>query len=369
MLKVLLVDDEPFILKGLAALIDWEKEGYEIAGTCSNGEEALRYLREHKADLILADIKMPVMSGIGLLQKIREENISDAFFVFLSSYGDFVYTKEAIRQNCTDYILKPVQKEQLIELLGRVSGFAQAAQKEKKKRAVPSIMYYSEGEEGPPVSIVTKATMDMLLEAVEENDREKMQSAAEEVYRQIKDEEMDEDFVRLNMNYHFLRLVHLAMEQDPEVNQNEIIQMIRENAFDEETDNGNRGHFENLIRDFADYLCQLRGNIPGGGVLSDIEDYVKEHYSENLSLKELSRIFFINSAYLGQIFKKQYGVSFREYLNKYRIEKAAEMLLKTDEKIYAIAEKVGYHDPDYFINKFIAVKGCTPTSYRKNTRK
>ena len=84
MLKVLLVDDEPFILKGLAALIDWEKEGYEIAGTCSNGEEALRYLREHKADLILADIKMPVMSGIGLLQKIREENISDAFFVFLS---------------------------------------------------------------------------------------------------------------------------------------------------------------------------------------------------------------------------------------------------------------------------------------------
>ena len=368
MLKVLLVDDEPFILLGLSTPINWDNEGYEIVYTCSNGKEALDYLIGNKVDLIIADIKMPVMSGIELLKNIREKNITDAFFVFLSGYGDFVYTKEAIQQNATDYILKPVQKEQLIELLGRVSGFACTARQEKKKRIVPSIMYYSEGEESLPVSIITKATMDMLLEAVVENDKEKMQSAVAEVYKQIKEEDMDAEFVRMNMNYMLLRLVHLAMEQDPDVNQNEIIQMIRENAFDEETDNGNRGHFEKLIHDFADYLCQLRSNV-SRSVLSDIENYVKEHYSQNISLKELSQKFFINSAYLGQIFKKQYGVSFREYLNKFRIEKAAEMLLKTDDKIYAIAEQVGYHDPDYFINKFIAVKGCTPTSYRRNTRK
>ena len=113
MLKVLLVDDEPFILQGLSALINWENEGYEIVYTCSNGKEALDYLIGNKVDLIIADIKMPVMSGIELLKNIREKNITDAFFVFLSGYGDFVYTKEAIQQNATDYILKPVtQKEQ-----------------------------------------------------------------------------------------------------------------------------------------------------------------------------------------------------------------------------------------------------------------
>ena len=72
--------------------------------------------------------------------------------------------------------------------------------------------------------------------------------------------------------------------------------------------------------------------------------------------------------YLGQMFRKKYGVSFKEYLNNYRIERAAEILLRTDDKIYLVAEEVGYRDLDYFINRFIQSKGCTPTTYRKKTR-
>ena len=56
------------------------------------------------------------------------------------------------------------------------------------------------------------------------------------------------------------------------------------------------------------------------------------------------------------------------YLNNYRIERAAEILLRTDDKIYLVAEEVGYRDLDYFINRFIQSKGCTPTTYRKKTR-
>ena len=63
-----------------------------------------------------------------------------------------------------------------------------------------------------------------------------------------------------------------------------------------------------------------------------------------------------------------FGVSFKEYLNNYRIERAAEILLRTDDKIYLVAEEVGYRDLDYFINRFIQSKGCTPTTYRKKTR-
>ena len=97
----------------------------------------------------------------------------------------------------------------------------------------------------------------------------------------------------------------------------------------------------------------------------EIEREVKENYAENLSLRDLSRKYYINSSYLGQIFRKKYGQSFKDYLSHYRIDEAAGQLLKTDKKIGQIAEDVGYRDSDYFIRKFIEIKGCTPSKYRK----
>ena len=91
MLKVLLVDDEPFILQGLRLLLDWKEEGFDIVGTASDGLEALQFLRENKVDLIIADIQMPGMTGLELLEIIRREKLSSAFFVILSGYADFSY--------------------------------------------------------------------------------------------------------------------------------------------------------------------------------------------------------------------------------------------------------------------------------------
>ena len=71
MLRVLLVDDEPFILRGMKELIDWKNEGFEIVGSAVDGEEALLFLQNHDADIILADIKMPIMDGLELLRKLR----------------------------------------------------------------------------------------------------------------------------------------------------------------------------------------------------------------------------------------------------------------------------------------------------------
>ena len=97
-----------------------EQEGFEVVKTAANGEEALEYLRGEQVDLIIADIKMPFVTGLELLEKIRGEKISDAHFVILSGYADFEYARKAIRYDCTDYILKPVDRYFFLKVLNIV---------------------------------------------------------------------------------------------------------------------------------------------------------------------------------------------------------------------------------------------------------
>ncbi|MBQ1193334.1 MAG: helix-turn-helix domain-containing protein [Lachnospiraceae bacterium] len=215
--------------------------------------------------------------------------------------------------------------------------------------------------------IVSKSTVDKLLEGVIENDKIKIHDSVWAIYDELFVEDMDAEFIRMNMDYLLMQLAYMAMEQDNTVNQYEIIQRIRKNSINDESENSKRELFEKTVVDFADYLCHLRSNN-SQKVVVQIENYVKSNYSQNISLKEMGQKFYINSAYLGQIFRKAYGISFREYLNKCRIDKASELLIKTDDMVYEIAETVGYNDADYFVNKFIAMKGCSPTTYRKRTR-
>ena len=97
MVRILLVDDEPFIVQGLKAMLEQGNQNCEIVGEASNGKEALDFLKQREVDLVIADIQMPVMSGLELLETIRKEKISDAYFVILSGYSDFQYAQQALR--------------------------------------------------------------------------------------------------------------------------------------------------------------------------------------------------------------------------------------------------------------------------------
>ncbi|MBQ0001165.1 MAG: response regulator [Clostridiales bacterium] len=530
MLKVLLVDDEPFIIQGLSVLIDWEKEGFEIAATKSNGLEALEYLRKNKVDVILADIKMPAMTGLQLLEKIREEKISEAYFVILSGYGDFSYAQQAIRYNCTDYILKPMERSELLELLDKIrsqlkisyeeeqsnrtfqraylernvialltgkydsvnleyvkkhmqlsdgvcyvdlefidilrlkeekeEGELRALQRELYKicqellredgthvvfdvspddsyydvglilcdymhakedrtqeeyleafiknlgrlmdypismfvgkkvkdissisqsygaacilrsmepfRAEKQIYYYDKEIHVGSGEALCKQSLDDLISAIELNDKVAIHQKVDALFEEMQRIGVGSgDTITLNINYLLFRLIHLATEQDNEVDQDEILHFISEHSFEKGILRGGNAHLTKFSSEFAEYLVQLRKNV-SRGVLQDVEKEIRTNFAENLTLRDLGKKYFVNSSYLGQIFQKKYGKSFKDYLTEYRIQEAARMLLKTDEKISMIAETVGYKDCDYFIRKFIDVMGCTPTRYRKTQKK
>lgn len=116
MLKVLLIDDERWILEDLHVIIEWEKLGYEIIGAVQNTKDARRITLKQKPDLIICDIKMPREDGITFLKRLRGEGVNTAF-IFLTALSEFDCAREALKYNAQSYLLKPVDEEILTDEL------------------------------------------------------------------------------------------------------------------------------------------------------------------------------------------------------------------------------------------------------------
>ncbi len=116
MYKVLLVDDERIIRQGIATIIDWEKYGFLLAGSAQNGIEAYAMINEDPPDVVITDIKMPVLDGLGLIAKMKLSH-PDIVFVVLSGYGEFDLANEAMKYGVRHYLLKPCNENKIIEVL------------------------------------------------------------------------------------------------------------------------------------------------------------------------------------------------------------------------------------------------------------
>lgn len=110
--NILLVDDEPWILSGLKNIIDWHNIGIDNIFTASNGEEALEIFNRGNINIVVTDITMPKMNGLELIKNIKAKN-NKTKFVILSGYDDFNYAKQGISLGIENYILKPINEEEL----------------------------------------------------------------------------------------------------------------------------------------------------------------------------------------------------------------------------------------------------------------
>lgn len=119
MLKLLIVDDELMIRKGLAAF-PWKEYGYELAGQAENGEEALLMARVLSPDIIISDIKMPVMDGLTLTREIKKYNPS-IFVILLTGFDELALVKQALHLHVDEYLLKPADPETLLKALEKIS--------------------------------------------------------------------------------------------------------------------------------------------------------------------------------------------------------------------------------------------------------
>lgn len=119
MYQVMLADDEPTALNLLQMIIEKKCEGFQVAGIAYNGQEALEKMKSLHPDVLITDIQMPVMNGLDLIGKAKEED-SDLVSIVISGYQEFEYAKTAMRYGVTDYILKPIVPSELCALLEKV---------------------------------------------------------------------------------------------------------------------------------------------------------------------------------------------------------------------------------------------------------
>lgn len=117
--RILAVDDEPAALKHICDIIEKKSEVFEIVATAENGAAALQKIQECQPDVLITDIKMPIMDGITLVTKVRETS-PQIISIIVSGYQDFEYAREAIRSGVADYILKPVRPENLKQMLTKL---------------------------------------------------------------------------------------------------------------------------------------------------------------------------------------------------------------------------------------------------------
>ena len=123
MYRIILIDDEPLILAGIASLICWEEHDCCIVGKATNGHDAIDLILEAQPDIVITDIRMPVMNGLELIEACRKKNCEFAF-IFLTNLEDFQLAKQAVHLGAIDYLVKlDLQPQMLVQALDRAKEY------------------------------------------------------------------------------------------------------------------------------------------------------------------------------------------------------------------------------------------------------
>jgi two-component system, response regulator YesN len=248
MFRVLLVDDEPMLLEGISSIVEWERHGTKLEGVARNGLEAMEFIEKHAPDIVITDITMPGLDGMGLIE--QGSKISPLIkWILLSGYNEFEYAQKAMRYGVKHYLLKPSSEEDIQEALAEVVEELSQGQKREQAKKTPSEMQ----------------------------------------------------------------------------------------------------RYSTVVNKMIDSICE------------NIEN-------PHLSLRWVaSEVLYMNTDYLGKLFKKEVGEKFSAYVLNRKIDRALEIMEKqNDIKVFELAEQVGYgNNPQYFSHIFKKRMGSTPTDWIK----
>lgn len=389
MMRILFVDDDAVARKNIVHRIPWHKYGWELLTCAKDGMEALDYMQDHQPDLILSDIRMPVMDGIQMAI-IAKDYYPSVKFIFLSGYKDFEYAQQALKLNAIDYLTKPVMTEHLIEVLKKAEGIIRQEQKvthvmEKgyptiQRHFISQLMYDNFAKASPDVFQAFDINLSNGFGVVGFADLKSIDNVAPQELmdllsrgcQQFGEEFYGSFFIPIDTTQIFFIFTADNTTQKAEF-QHKLSQMqsYLNQWFESHLHLYGTFFYGSYFRELNElYLsyqtAQKVRNNQTTDLLAQIRQYIQKEYGNpELTLHNIASHFNINHCYLTSLYKDKYGINLYDYLIQVRMEKAAELLKTTDFKSYQIAELTGYNNSQYFSLSFKKYYGCTVTEYRQ----
>ncbi|MBR3574348.1 MAG: response regulator [Lachnospiraceae bacterium] len=410
-MKVFLADDEIVVREGIRESFPWDETPYTLVGEAPDGEMALPIIRDTNPDIVITDIRMPFMDGIELCRILRAQ-MPWIGIIVLSGYDEFEYARQCIRLGVREYLVKPINAENLREALDKVS----EQLKEERK------------------TIEHAASLRARLGSDEQLVKEKLiaslyseEAAAEDSHSVLKHLHS----MGCNVIAPFYAVVDAAFDpvgkgQEAAFNLSEssggvmhasssrtgaALLVLGDNAGDAEErayafatslvrelerigcDKIRVGigdivdtpeeilrsfktarHIRHILVEHTDEKPMILGtremgevsDDPGTSkVISDAKLYMSEHFTDpNLMLQDVAKSVNMSNSRFSTVFSQQNGQTFTEYLISLRLGKAKEMLRTTGVKSTQIARECGYNDSHYFSYIFKKNVGITPSEYR-----
>ncbi|MDU0204432.1 response regulator [Paenibacillus sp. MAH-36] len=383
-MDILIVDDETVIREGIQRTLLNRFPEHQVH-LAANAEQAIALLRSHRIQIVLTDILMPGMTGLELMNMSRSRH-PNVKWVVISAYSEFSYAQEAVRLGAKDYLLKPIGKEVLSEMIRKLG-----------EEIAHEIELNEESE-------LLKANRKYLQEAVFQRFAQGLDTGRIDM----------KPFMEQHPYFH---LIMVKMESDKAVF---LENFIIENVLQELIERYGKGFV--TVHDSKSLLGIV--TLPDAALLTTLVDelrshlvkylkvpfqimsseqinrfeavpaevqrmrqasttqvyehhasgsdrsvdvalqYIRTHYHDDLSLEKVAAIVYLNPVYFSQLFKQKIGQGFKEYVTHLRLEQAKQLLLNPKLKLADVADRIGYQDMRHFSQVFRKKYGVTPSEYR-----
>ncbi|MDP4097150.1 response regulator [Paenibacillus sp. P96] len=346
MLKVLLVDDEHWNRDMIRSLGEWDHIGLQIVGEAGDGIEAVRLTEALEPEIVITDMRMPAADGVELL-RILKERFPEIRTIVISGYDDFNYAKHALKYRSVDYLLKPIDPQELNAALQKCKTELQDSQ---KSRLEPFDLECSQRLSGYKQS---------LRSYFHELNREGITVVFGQLQQELQTDSGHRKLGRVvqELLLHLKELVAAAM---PGAEQQEIRVTPHTLSSAEAAVHDMQQYYMQAL----DALIQQR-KFKNKLNLEEIRQYMEQHFTEPITLEFLAKVFFVSKEYLSKVFKQEYGVNVTDYIVQLRMEKAREWIVQEQHPIKTVCEMAGYEDVSYFYRVFKKYFGIAPGEMRK----